>query len=122
MESSKENLIVDLSFEFAKRIVSLHRYLQNEKKEFVLSKQVLRAGTSIGANVNEAQAAQSPKDFIAKLSVASKEARETLYWLRLLSETGYLDASQPHVSSLLDESRSIIKILTSIILTSQEKL
>jgi len=122
LESSKENLIVDLSFEFAKRIVSLHRYLQNEKKEFVLSKQVLRAGTSIGANVNEAQAAQSPKDFIAKLSVASKEARETLYWLRLLSETGYLDASQPHVSSLLDESRSIIKILTSIILTSQEKL
>ena len=122
MESSKENLIVDLSFEFAKRIVSLHRYLQNEKREFVLSKQVLRAGTSIGANVNEAQAAQSPKDFVAKLSVASKEARETLYWLRLLSETGYLDANQSHVSSLLDENRSIIKILTSIILTSQEKL
>jgi len=122
LESSKENLIVDLSFEFAKRIVSLHRYLQNEKREFVLSKQVLRAGTSIGANVNEAQAAQSPKDFVAKLSVASKEARETLYWLRLLSETGYLDANQSHVSSLLDENRSIIKILTSIILTSQEKL
>ena len=122
MESSKENLIVDLSFEFAKRIVSLHRYLQNEKREFVLSKQVLRAGTSIGANVNEAQAAQSPKDFVAKLSVASKEARETLYWLRLLSETGYLDANQSHVSSLLDENRSIIKILTSIIMTSQEKL
>ena len=121
LDSSNENLILDLSFEFAKRIVALHRYLQNEKQEYVLSTQLLRSGTSIGANVNEAQAAQSRKDFLAKLSIASKESRETLYWLRLLSETGYLDIEERHVHSLLEENRSLIKILTSIILTLQGK-
>jgi len=121
LHSSDENLILDLSFEFAKRIVALHRYRQNEKQEFVLSKQLLRSGTSIGANVNEVQAAQSRKDFLSKLSIASKESRETLYWLRLLCETGYLDIEERHVHSLLEENRSLIKILTSIILTLQGK-
>ncbi len=120
LDSSEENLILDLSFEFAKRIVSLYRYLQKEEEEFVLSKQLLRSGTSIGANVHEAQAAQSRKDFLSKLAIASKESRETLYWLRLLCATGYLDAEAKHVRSLLDENRSLIKILTSIILTIQE--
>ena len=80
----EENEILDLTFRFATRIVKLSRYLQQHHKEYVLSKQILRSGTSIGANVNEAQAAQSRKDFLHKMAVASKEARETLYWLRLL--------------------------------------
>jgi four helix bundle protein len=116
-----KNEIVELSFSFARRIVFLYRYLCEEKNEYVLSKQVLRSGTSIGANVEEAQAAQSRKDFISKLTIASKEARETRYWLRLLIETGYLEASKPHVKSLLGEIESINRLLTSIILSLQKK-
>ena len=85
----KKNEILDLSFDFALEIIKLVKYLKS-KKEFVLSNQLLRSGTSIGANVSEAQAAQSTKDFISKMSIASKEARETEYWLRLLDKSNYL--------------------------------
>ena len=80
----KENIIQQKSFQFAVRIINLYKYLTNDKKEFVLSKQILRSGTSIGANINEALAAESKKDFVHKLSIAVKEARETYYWLNLL--------------------------------------
>ncbi len=85
-----ENLIEDKSFLFAVRIVHLHRHLRMEKKEYTLSQQLLRSGTSIGANIAEAQQAQSRLDFIAKLSISLKEASETAYWLRLLYATEYL--------------------------------
>lgn len=85
----------------------------------MLSKQLLRSGTSIGANVNEAQAAQSKADFIAKMSIASKEARETQYWINLLIETDYLISKALHVESLQQESAELAKLLTSIVKTSQ---
>ena len=87
----KENIIQTKSFAFAIRIVNAYKYLQSEKKEFVLSKQMLRSGTSIGANVEEAIGGQSKKDFIAKISIAYKEARETKYWIKLLFATYYMD-------------------------------
>lgn len=94
---SGENNIQTKSFVFAVRIVKLYQFLSKEHKEHVLSKQLLRSGTSIGANVNEAQAAQTKADFAAKMSIASKEARETKYWLDLLCETGYINQSEQHV-------------------------
>ncbi|MCG8025662.1 MAG: four helix bundle protein [Candidatus Thiodiazotropha endolucinida] len=94
------------SFEFAIRVVHLARYLQHEKKEFVLSKQVLRSGTSIGANIEEARAGESRKDFKSKMSIASKEARETLYWLKLLKQTEYLE--QRMADSLICRSYDLI--------------
>ena len=98
----QNNLILDKSFAFAVRIVKLYKYLCDEQKEYVLSKQLLRCGTSIGANINEAQAGQSKADFIAKMSIASKEARETNYWIELLIETKYLNIEDTHVKSLKD--------------------
>jgi four helix bundle protein len=89
-----ENVIESKSFAFAVRIVRLYEYLCLEKKEYVLSKQVLRCGTSIGANVEEAIGGQSRADFVSKMSIAYKEARETSYWLRLLKDTVYLTPSQ----------------------------
>ncbi|ADV46894.1 four helix bundle protein [Nitratifractor salsuginis] len=115
-----KNEIVELSFSFAKRIVLLYRHLCKKHNEYILSKQILRSGTSIGANVEEAQAAQSRKDFVSKLTIASKEARETRYWLRLLIETGYLEADRDHVKSMLADIESINRLLTSIILTLQK--
>ena len=88
-----ENIIVDKSFDFAVRIVNLNKYLNNEQKEYVLSKQLLRSGKSIGANVSEAERAQSKADFISKMSIALKEANETNYWLKLLYKTDYLSKS-----------------------------
>lgn len=119
---TKKNIIVNKSFEFAVEIVKLCRRLQKEEKEFVLSNQLLKSGTSIGANVQEAQAARSKKDFIAKMAIASKEARETGYWLRLMDATGYVEKSNPEIQKLFEEIESIIKMLTSIVKTSQEKL
>lgn len=107
----KQNIILDMSFAFAVRIVKLSRYLCAEKKEYVLSRQVLRSGTSIGANVKEAIVAQSRKDFIAKLNISLKEANETEYWLQLLHATDLLD----DVDSILEDNRNIIRVLTSII-------
>ena len=115
----KKNEILDLSFDFALEIIKLVKYLKS-KKEFVLSNQLLRSGTSIGANVSEAQAAQSTKDFISKMSIASKEARETEYWLRLLDKSNYLIEYQKK-PVLFDMIQSVNKLLTSIIKTTQEK-
>ena len=105
------------SFLFSVRIVKLARYLQEEKREYILSKQLIRSGTSIGANVVESQQAQSRADFISKLSIALKEACETNYWLRLLQATDYL--SEPEFSSIIADCRELEKILTSIIKTTR---
>lgn len=117
-----DNTIYNKSFEFAKRIVKLFKHLREIKKEFIISKQLLRCGTSIGANVNEAIAAQSKADFISKMSIASKEARETKYWIDLLIATDYLTKTEDHVITLKNDIEEIIKILTSIVKTSQENL
>ncbi len=119
---SDESNIQTKSFAFAVRIVRLYQFLSKEHKEYVLSKQLLRSGTSIGANVNEAQAAQTKADFAAKMSIASKEARETKYWLDLLCETHYLNQSEQHVQTLLEQNEELIKILTSIVKTAQHNL
>lgn len=109
----KDNVIEEKSFEFAVRIVNLYKHLTTEKKEHVLSKQLLRSGTSIGANVSEAQKAQSDADFIAKLYIAMKEANESYYWLRLLYRTEYL--SEREFKSLDKDIDEIMALLTSII-------
>jgi four helix bundle protein len=108
----KENIIQDKSYTFAIRIVKLYKYLCEIKKEYVLSKQILRSGTSIGANVEEAIGGQSKNDFISKLSIAYKEARETHYWLRILKDTDFIDEIQ--FKSLEQDINEILKILTSI--------
>jgi len=115
----QSNIILDKSFAFAIRVIKLYKYLCDEKKEYILSKQLLRPGTSIGANVNEAQAAQSKADFISKLSISSKEARETNYWINLLVETQYLNIVDTHIKSLKEDIEEIVKLLTSIIKSSQ---
>ena len=116
----KENLIQKKSFEFALRIIKLSKYLNNEKKEFVLSKQILKSGTSIGANVEEGLGGQSKQDFIAKLQIALKESRETKYWLRLLSESDVLEKRL--ADSLIKDSDELIKILNSILKSTKENL
>ncbi len=109
-----ENKILELSFDFAIAMIDLYKQLV-EKKEFILSKQLLRSGTSIGANVEEAIAAQSRKDFISKMSIASKEARETRYWLRLLNKSRLVDIDyQFHLNSI----EHIINIITKIVKTT----
>ena len=108
-----DNVIENKSFHFAIRIVNLYKYLCSEKKEFVLSKQILKSGTSIGANVAEAQQAQSRADFIAKLGIALKEATETKYWLRLLNATDYL--SDLNFESVFADCVELEKLLVSIL-------
>ena len=104
------------SFALAVRIVKLCKYLRNTKKEYVLSKQLLRSGTSIGANVSEAQRAQSRADFLSKLSIALKEANETQYWLKLLLHTDYL--TEKEFSSIHDDLSEVLSILTAICKTT----
>lgn len=111
--SKNENIVQVKSYAFAVRIVRLYQHLCLEKKEFVLSKQVLRCGTSIGANVEEAIGGQSRKDFLAKLSIAYKEARETRYWLRLLKDTEYLSISE--FESIYADSNELCRIIASIL-------
>jgi len=111
-----KNIIKNKSFHFALNIIQLYKTLS--QNEYVISKQLLKSGTSIGANVHEATAAQSRKGFISKMSIASKEARETDYWLRLLSESRLVNIE---CSNLLTEINEIIKILTSIVKTSQKQ-
>ena len=108
-----DNVIESKTFDFAIRIVNLYKYLCDQKKEYVLSKQVLCSGTSIGANVAEAQQAQSRPDFISKMSVALKETTETKYWLKLLNATAYLNDNK--VKTILSDCIEIEKILTSIL-------
>ena len=116
----KDNILLDKSFIFAVRIVKLYKYLCSKKKEYVLSKQLLRSGTSIGANINEAQDAQSKNDFISKLSISLKEARETKYWIELLRETDYL--TDKEANNILEDLIGVIKLLVSIIKTTKENI
>ena len=113
------NIIQEKSFAFAVRIVNLYKYLCEEKKEFVLSKQVLRCGTSIGANIEEGIGGQSDKDFLSKISIAYKEARETFYWLKLLLATDYLNQEQ--ADSLLKDIEEICKIIGKIQITIKNR-
>ncbi len=112
-----ESLIKDKSYCFALEIIGLYKVLLKQN-EFVLSKQLLKSGTSIGANVEEALAGQSRADFLSKMSIASKEARETNYWLRLLKDSGII--SKTEIEPLLAESESIANILTSIVKTTAQ--
>ena len=114
-----DNPVYEKSFEFAVRIVNLYKYLTAEKKEYVLSKQLLRCGTSIGANVAEAQKAQSHADFVTKMCIASKEANETDYWLRLLNRTEYI--SQRQFVSMRRDVNELIALLTAICKTGMSK-
>jgi four helix bundle protein len=117
---STHNSIVDRSFAFAVRIVKLCRFLEKQDRvSRTLANQLLRSGTSIGANTEEAQAGQSKADFIAKVSIARKEARETHYWLRLLKESEIVPESQ--LSEIIREADEIIRILTAIVKTSQAR-
>ena len=112
--------IEERSFNFAIRIVKLKDYLTTEKKEFDLSRQILRSGTSIGANVSEAQQAQSQADFLAKMNIALKETAETKYWLKLLKATNKL--TEKETESILTECIEIEKILYSIVRTTKKKI
>lgn len=116
----KENIIKTKTYQFAVRIAKLNKYLVTEQNEYVLSKQILRSGTSIGANSEEADAGQSKKDFISKFSIALKEAKETHYWLRLLFDCDYIN-KQMFDSFILD-CEEIIFILTKILITSRMNL
>ncbi|MCR5807950.1 MAG: four helix bundle protein [Clostridiales bacterium] len=113
----KENILIEKSIDFGARIVKLHRYLVKEKRETVLSKQILRSGTSIGANINEAQYGQSKADFISKLQIALKETAETEYWLHILQKSDYLDEQQ--AGSLLNDCLEIKRILISSVNTAK---
>jgi len=117
MNEVKENIVVQKSYAFALAIIQLYKLLV-DKKEYVLSKQILRSGTSIGANIHEAVGGESKKDFIHKSGIAVKEARETSYWLNLLKDSDYLDSDEfNHLNNLCDE---LIRILNSIILTTKD--
>jgi four helix bundle protein len=116
VKNMKQNIILEKSFEFSLTIIKLYQQLI-EQKEYVLSKQLLRSATSIGANVNEGTAAQTKKDFISKMSIASKEARETLYWLLLLDKSQLAKADyQPFI----EKAEELIRLLTAIVKTAQQ--
>jgi len=117
---AKYNILQEKSFAFAIRIVKLYQYLCEEKKEYVLSKQIVRCGTSIGANIEEAIGGQSDKDFLSKLGISYKEARETIYWLRLLMATNYLLPEQ--AENILQDADEICKIIAKIKITTSRKL
>lgn len=111
------NAIQDKSYRFAKRMVRLYQHLSKEQKEFILSKQVLRSGTSVGANVEEALGGSSKRDFKAKMNIAYKEARETKYWLKLLKDTGYIEENA--FNSVYDDCEELLKLLYTIIQSSK---
>jgi four helix bundle protein len=113
----KENVVKNKSFAFALRIVKLYQFLTESKKEYVLSKQLLRSGTAIGALVREAEHAESKADFIHKLSIALKEANETEYWIELLQQSGYLNDND--FETLFNEITELLRLLISIIKSSK---
>jgi len=115
----EKNTVVEKSLDFAVRIVKLNKYLCGEKKEFVLSKQLLRSGTSVGANIAESQNAQSNSDFISKMSISRKELSETMYWLELLYRTEYIEKKA--FDSLYSDAEELYRIISSIIKTSESK-
>ncbi|MFN6944436.1 MAG: four helix bundle protein [Cytophagaceae bacterium] len=117
---SRENIIKEKSFQFAIRIIKLYQFLNAEKKEGILSKQLLRCGTAIGAMVREAEHSESKMDFIHKLAIGQKEANEVLYWLELLYQTSYLSKEQ--YESINNDAVEVIKLLTSILKTTKAKL
>ncbi len=116
----KENILKEKAYKFALRIVKLYQYLADEKREFVMSKQVLRSGTSIGSNIEEANQAQSKLDFIHKLSISQKESFETHYWIRILRDSNFLN--EKLADSLLRDCEEIQKLITSSIKTSKTNL
>ena len=118
MNEGKDNIIVQKSYAFALQIIQLYKSLI-DKKEFVLSKQILRSGTSIGANIHETVASESKKDFVHKLGIAVKEARETSYWLKLLKDSDYI--TNDEFNKLNNSCDEIVRILNSIILTTKER-
>ena len=118
MNNEKPNIIRDKSFQFALKIIELSQSLK-EERNYEIANQIIRCGTSIGANVEEAQAAQSKKDFISKLSISSKEARETKYWLRLIKES---KISNNKLDVLINDCDDLINILTKIVKTSAETI
>ena len=117
-KTMSKNIIEQKSFDFAVRIVNLYKHLSSEKKEFILSKQLLRSGTSIGANVAEAIRGQSKADFLAKMCIALKEANESHYWIRLLYKTDFI--SEQEFNSIENDVVELIKILSSICKTSTQ--
>ena len=116
----KESVVMDKSYAFALRIIKLYRYLVAEKKEYVLSKQLLRSGTAIGALIKEGEHAQSKADFLNKMNVSLKEANETEYWIELLRDSEYLSTSESF--SLLSDIAEIIRILISIVKSTKASL
>lgn len=117
MIEKKENIVMNKSYAFSLRVIKLCKYLITNEKEYVLSKQVLRSGTSIGALVKEAEHAQSKADFINKMNIALKEANETEYWLMLLKDSEYID--EKSFESLHSDISELIKLLASIVKTSK---
>lgn len=113
----RENVVKNKSFAFALRVVKLYQYLSEQKKEFVLSKQLLRSGTAVGALVREAEQAESPADFIHKLAIALKEANETEYWIELLYQSNYIDETA--YNSIKSDLTELLKLLISIIKTTK---
>ena len=116
----KENIVKDKSFKFAARIINLYKYLAKKNNEYVLSKQILRCGTSIGAMIREAEQAESKADFIHKLSISLKEANETEYWLLLLVETDYIEKKM--FDSLFSDNKDLIKLITTIIKSTKKNI
>lgn len=116
----KENPLKEKSYAFALKIIAINRILQDEQRGFVLSRQLLRSGTSIGANAEEAIGAQSKRDFLSKVSIAYKEARETNYWLRLLRDSKLLEAEQANM--LIADSEELIRMMGAIISTTKKNL
>jgi four helix bundle protein len=114
----KENLLIDKSIAFASRIIKLHQYLIKTKKETIISKQIVRSGTSIGANINEANYGQSKSDFISKMHIALKETAETEYWLKLLTISEYITNDMG--ASILNDCLEIKRILVSSVNTAKE--
>jgi len=111
----ENNVILEKTFEFSLKVIEIYKFLTEEKREFIMSKQLLRSATSIGANSEEADSAQSHRDFIAKMSIALKEAKETRYWIRLLLGSKYLNKQK-----ILEDCEAIIRILTKILITARE--
>ncbi|MBQ1819716.1 MAG: four helix bundle protein [Bacteroidales bacterium] len=113
----KHSIVLEKSRDFASRIIKMHQYLQQQKREFVMSKQILRSGTSIGANISEALCAQSKKDFYAKMYIAYKEASETLFWIDMLFRNGYIDDIQH--KSIRNDDLELVKMLSAITKTQK---
>jgi four helix bundle protein len=116
----KENVLKNKAYEFALEVIKVYRHLSEKQREFILSKQLLRSGTSIGANIEEADGAQSKRDFLHKISVSYKEAKESNYWLRLLKDSNLLESE--HADLLLVQLDELLKIMTAIIKTTKTNI